>query len=227
MKNINLSINPGERVAFVGSSGSGKTTLAKLLMKFYSAQEGDIFVDDINLKDLKNDSYRKQIGYVPQDILLFSGTIAENINWSSGNGDYRRMMTAAEISGAASFIESMPDRYNTFVGEQGTTLSGGERQRIAIARILLHNPSMLILDEATSALDGISEAEVLNTLKEIGAGRTSIIIAHRLSSIKDCDKIFVFDKGEIAEAGTHADLLEKDGVYSRLWETQNKEEVVA
>ena len=158
---------------------------------------------------------------------MFSGTIAENINWSSGNGDYRRMMAAAEVSGAASFIESMPDRYNTLVGEQGTTLSGGERQRIAIARILLHNPSMLILDEATSALDGISEAEVLNTLKEIGAGRTSIIIAHRLSSIKDCDKIFVFDKGEIAEAGTHADLLEKYGVYSRLWETQNMEEVVA
>jgi len=228
LKNINLSINPGERVAFVGASGSGKTTLAKLLMKFYSAQEGDIFVDDINLKDLKNDSYRKQIGYVPQDILLFSGTIAENINWSSGNGDYRRMMTAAEISGAASFIESMPNRYNTIVGEQGTTLSGGERQRIAIARILLHNPSMLILDEATSALDGISEAEILSTLKEISAGRTSIIIAHRLSAIKDCDKIFVFDKGEIAEAGTHADLLEKDGVYSRLWETQNNvEEVVA
>ncbi|UTC63988.1 peptidase domain-containing ABC transporter [Treponema sp. OMZ 788] len=228
LKNINLSINPGERVAFVGASGSGKTTLAKLLMKFYSAQEGDIFIDDINLKDLKNDSYRKNIGYVPQDILLFSGTIAENINWSSGNSDYRRMITAAEAAGAASFIGALPDRYNSLVGEQGTTLSGGERQRIAIARILLHNPSILILDEATSALDGISEAEVLGSLKEISAGRTSIIIAHRLSSIKDCDKIFVFDKGEIAEAGTHADLLEKDGVYSRLWETQNNvEEVVA
>lgn len=228
LNNINLTINAGERVAFVGASGSGKTSIAKLLMKFYSPQEGDIFIDNINLKDLKTGSYRKHIGYVPQDILLFSGTIAENINWSSGNSDYRRMIAAAEVSRASSFIDALPDRYNSLVGEQGATLSGGERQRIAIARILLHNPSMLILDEATSALDGILEAEVLNTLKEITVGRTLIIIAHRLSSIKDCDKIFVFDKGEIAEVGTHADLLEKDGVYSRLWETQNNvEEVVA
>ncbi|UTC66127.1 MULTISPECIES: peptidase domain-containing ABC transporter [unclassified Treponema] len=226
LNKINLSINAGERVAFVGASGSGKTSLAKLLMKFYSPQEGDIFIDNINLKDLKTASYRKQVGYVPQEILLFSGTIAENINWSSGNGDYRRMISAAEVSGASSFIEALPDRYNTMVGEHGTTLSGGERQRIAIARILLHNPSILILDEATSALDGILEEQVFNTLKEIASGRTFIIIAHRLSTIKDCDKIFVFDKGEIAESGTHADLLEKDGVYSRLWETQNKEEEV-
>ncbi|UTY31490.1 peptidase domain-containing ABC transporter [Treponema putidum] len=228
LSNINMSINPGERVAFVGASGSGKTTLAKLLMKFYSPQEGDIFIDNINLKDLKTDSYRKHIGYVPQEILLFSGSIAENINWSSGNCDYRRMIAAADISGASSYIEALPDRYNTFVGEHGTTLSGGERQRIAIARILLHNPSILILDEATSALDGISENEILGTLKEITSGRTSIIIAHRLSSIKDCDKIFVFDKGKILESGTHADLLEKDGLYSKLWETQNgAEEIVA
>lgn len=220
LNKINLTINAGERVAFVGASGSGKSSLVKLLMKFYSVQEGDIFIDDINLKDLKTDSYRKCIGYVPQEILLFSGTIGENINWSSGNYNYQRMISAAEAAGA-SFIDSLPQRYNTIVGEHGATLSGGERQRIAIARILLHNPSILILDEATSALDGISEQEILRTLKEITSGRTSIIIAHRLSSITDCDKIFVFDKGEIVESGTHADLIKKNGAYLRLWETQN------
>ncbi len=221
LHNINLEINPGEKVAFVGSSGSGKTTLAKLLMKFYKPQEGDIFIDGVNLQDVKTDSFRKQIGYVPQEILLFSGTIEENINWGTSNNDLQRTIAAARAAEASSFIEALPDRYNTFVGEHGATLSGGERQRIAIARILLRNPAFLILDEATAGLDSISENAVMKTLNEISAGRTTIIIAHRLSTITECDKIFVLKNGEIVEAGSHADLLEKDGAYSKLWATQN------
>lgn len=190
-------------------------------MKFYEAQDGSILIDGINIKDLSLTSFREQIGYVPQEILLFSGTIEENINWGSHNNDLRRTIIAANAAEASSFIEALPERYNTMIGEHGATHSGGERQRIAIARILLRNPSILILDEATAGLDSISENSVMKTLNKISEGRTSIIIAHRLSTITECDKIFVFDKGKIIEAGTHADLLEKNGMYSQLWSVQN------
>ncbi len=226
---INLKINPGEKVAFVGASGSGKTTLAKILMKFYQGQEGDIFIDGINIKDIKTEAYRKNIGFVPQEVILLSGTIAENINFGSDNTDFRRIIAAAEVAEAGKFINKLPERYQTIVGEHGATLSGGERQRIAIARILLKNPALLILDEATAGLDTVSERAVIKTLNQITEGRTSIVIAHRLSTITECDKIFVFEQGKIIESGSHASLLEKDGAYSKLWKAQENysEEAVA
>ncbi len=224
LDSINMKINPGEKIAFVGTSGSGKTTLAKLLMKFYEAQEGDIFIDGMNIKDIKTISYRKQIGFVPQEVLLLSGSISENINFGSDNNDLRRIIAAAELSEASGFINNLPDRYETLVGEHGATLSGGERQRIAIARILLKNPSLLILDEATAGLDNVSEKAIIKTLNTITDGRTSIIIAHRLSTITECDKIFVFEKGRIVESGSHEHLLEKNGAYSKLWNAQNNDE---
>ncbi len=223
LDDINIKIKAGERVAFVGSSGSGKTTLAKILMKFYQAQEGDVFIDGMNIKDLKTNSYRKHIGFVPQEVLLLSGTIAENINFGSDNNDLRRIIAAAEVSEAAKFINNLPERYETVVGEHGATLSGGERQRIAIARILLKNPSLLILDEATAGLDNISERDVIKTLNQITKGRTSIVIAHRLSTITDCDRIFVFENGRVIESGSHEHLLEKNGAYSKLWQAQKTE----
>jgi len=221
IKNVSLEIKAGQKVAFVGSSGSGKTTLTKLFMKFFPWEEGDISIDDYNLKDLDTESIRSKIGYVPQEILLFSGTVAENIAWGMPNAKPEQIIVASVLSQAHGFISKLPDRYGTYVGERGATLSGGERQRIALARIILRNPSILILDEATSSLDSVSEQAIMKTVNQLSKDRTTIMVAHRLSTIRDCDQIFVLSDGQLVESGTHDELIEKANHYKQLWDSQN------
>lgn len=225
LKDINFSIQPGQKVAFVGTSGSGKTTMTKLLMKFYKAEKGSITVDGMNISDIDTEFYRDSIGYVPQEVLLFSGTVAENILWGTEGLGMKDVVWAAEAAQASSFIDKMPERYSTKVGERGATLSGGERQRISLARVLLRKPSILILDEATSSLDSLSERAIMDTINSSGRGCTMIMVAHRLSTIKNCDKIFVFDKGEIVESGTHFELLAKKKKYYEMWNAQHEDSV--
>jgi ATP-binding cassette, subfamily C, bacteriocin exporter len=217
---VSVTIPAGKKVAFVGMSGSGKTTLLKLLMKFYACEEGRILINGTDINDYQTESYREKIGYVPQESLLFSGTISENIAWGTSVSDNRMIAAAARAAQAFEFIDSLPDKFNTIVGEQGTTLSGGERQRIALARILMRNPQFMILDEATASLDSISESAIMNTIFSKVHGRTVIMVAHRLSTIRDCDIIFVFDKGKLLEQGSHNELLEKKGKYYTLWSAQ-------
>ncbi|MCR5063877.1 MAG: peptidase domain-containing ABC transporter [Treponema sp.] len=224
LQDINLEINEGEKVAFVGPSGSGKTTLMKLLLKFYSAESGDIFLDGKNIKDLDTTSYRNVFGYVPQEILLFSGTIEENIAWGNYDATPEAIFNAAKDAEALEFISKLESRFAEKVGERGASLSGGERQRIALARILLRKPKILVLDEATSSLDSISEASIMNTIDKVSAKTTTLIVAHRLSTIKKCDRIFVLKEGRLVESGTHKALLRKKGVYARMWNSQNSQE---
>ena len=211
VENINLRISSGQKVAFVGTSGSGKTTLLKLLMKFYKCQDGKILINGTDIFDYKTDFYREKIGYVPQESLLFSGTIAENIAWGTENVNFKKIVAASMAAQAFEFIDRLPEKFNTYIGEHGSTLSGGERQRIALARILLRNPEILILDEATASLDSISEKAIMDTIFSIIKNKTTIMVAHRLSTIKNCDLIFVFNKGHLVEQGTHNQLLRKNG----------------
>ena len=186
-------------------------------MRFYNYTEGEILIDGIHLKEYDTESYRSLIGYVPQDILLFSGSIKENIRFGMPYISDEAVYKAAKAARADEFISKLPDGYDTLVGERGTTLSGGERQRIALARILLRRPQLMILDEATSSLDSLSEKAVMATIDEMTQNITAIIVAHRLSSIVDCNKIFVFERGRIVESGTHKSLLKKNGAYRNLW----------
>lgn len=224
LEDISLDIKAGEKVAFVGPSGSGKTTLVKLLLKFYSPDKGEITIDGKNIKDLNTTSYRNFFGYVPQEILLFSGTIEENIAWGNYDVNAEDIFNAAKDAEALEFISRLDERFSTKVGERGASLSGGERQRIALARILLRKPKILVLDEATSSLDSISESAIMKTIDKIGEKTTTIIVAHRLSTIKNCDKIFVLQNGHLMESGTHKELIDKQGVYTQMWKSQNQEE---
>lgn len=223
LENISCSINPGELVAIVGQSGSGKTTLAKLLVGFYPPSEGTIYVDgyDINLVD--KEFFRKNIGYVMQSNLLFSGTVSENIAIGDENPDHRRIIEAAKMADAHGFINSLPLGYEQVVGERGTGLSGGQVQRICIARSLYHNPRLLIFDEATSALDTQSESNILSNMQDILEGRTAVVIAHRLSTIMKADKILVLYEGGIVEEGRHDELLANKGMYYQLVQKQISE----
>lgn len=223
LEKINMDIQAGQRVAFVGSSGSGKTTLTKLLMKFYNYDSGEIFIDGINLKDFETSYYRKAIGYVPQDILLFSGTVKENIRFGLAHLSDEEVYAAARAALADEFISKLPDRYDTMVGEHGATLSGGERQRIALARILLRKPRILILDEATASLDSVTERSIMKTVNELTRDITTVIVAHRLSTIAHCDSIFVFEQGRVVESGTHEQLIKANGAYKKLWDAQQTE----
>ncbi|PIE98669.1 MAG: peptidase C39 [Treponema sp.] len=221
LKNINLKIKAGSKVAFVGESGSGKSTVAKLLMKFHKADKGEILIDGQNIDDYKTDAIRNKIGYVPQEILLFSGSIADNIRMANPNVSMQKLFMASIMAKADKFIRRIPERYATIVGERGATLSGGERQRIAIARVILKNPGMFILDEGTSGLDNETEQSVMRNLNMLFENKTSITISHKLSTVEHCDKIFVFDKGKIIEEGTHSELINKAGKYYDLWNIQN------
>jgi subfamily B ATP-binding cassette protein MsbA len=220
---INLTIEPGQVLALVGETGSGKTTLADLVPRFYDPTHGNVFIDGYDLRNVTVSSLRKQIGIVPQDTLLFSGTVRDNIAYGRRDATAAQVREAAQAANIMSFIESLPDGYQTAIAERGASLSGGQRQRIAIARALLANPRILILDEATSALDAQTEALVQQALETLMKERTTIIIAHRLSTIVNADKIVVLRRGgEIAEMGTHAELMAKGGVYAALFETQRR-----
>lgn len=221
LADVNLQILPGEQVALVGQSGSGKTTLTKLLMQFYPATEGRILVDGKNIGEYDLTSYRKNLAIVPQEVLLFGGTIRENILYGDPEADEKRLLEAARQSHSWEFIKDLPDGLDTLIGERGIKLSGGQRQRIAIARAILKDPAILILDEATSSLDAESEKLVQMALDELMKGRTSIVIAHRLATIRNVDRIYVMERGKIIEQGTHEELIRKDnGAYSALAKLQ-------
>ena len=220
-ENFDLSIRPGERVGLVGVSGSGKTTLTKLLLRFADVSVGEITVDGQNIKNVTQQSLREGIAYVPQETALFHRSIAENIAYAKPHATAVEIERAAKLANAHEFIKELPDGYNTLVGERGIKLSGGQRQRIAIARAILKDAPILVLDEATSALDSESEALIQDALTELMRGRTSIVVAHRLSTIADMDRIVVLENGRIVEQGRHADLIKSSGAYSKLWSRQS------
>ena len=223
LDNINLQINRGESIAIVGPSGSGKSTLVNLILRFFDPDEGEVLIDDKNLKDIKILSLRKNIAIVSQDTLLFHGTVAENIAIGEKDASTDDIILSAEEAGASDFIKKLPHEYKTIVGENGANLSGGERQRIAIARAILRKPKILILDEPTSSLDAGAEEKIKQTLSAISKNRTTITIAHRLSTIINADRIVVLDKGKIASIGTHEDLLKTSAIYRKMALLQNIE----
>ncbi len=219
--NFSLDIKPGERVGLVGVSGSGKTTLTKLLLRFADVQDGEILIDGQNVSQVQQVSLREKIAYVPQETALFHRTISENIAYGKPDATKNEILRAAKLANAHEFIAEMPDGYDTMVGERGVKLSGGQRQRIAIARAILKDAPILVLDEATSALDSESEALIQAALERLMKGRTSIVVAHRLSTIASLDRIIVLKNGKIVEQGTHDELLKNHGAYSRLWSRQS------
>jgi ATP-binding cassette, subfamily B, bacterial len=220
LKDLSFLAQPGDAIALVGASGAGKTTLVNLLPRFYDPQAGEILIDGINIRDVTLKSLRRQIGIVPQETTLFSGTIAQNIAFGQKDFDLNAVQDAAQIANAHQFIIQFSQGYHTWVGERGINLSGGQRQRLAIARAVLLNPSILILDEATSALDSESEALVQEALERIMKERTVFIIAHRLTTVRRADRILVMEQGQIIESGTHAELLERGGRYARFYAQQ-------
>ncbi len=217
LKNVSFKANFGQKIAIVGPSGTGKSTIASLLLRFYDIESGTILIDDKNIYDYDLETLRGNMSIVPQDVILFGGTIRENIAYGKPNATNEEIMLAAKQANAFNFVEGFPEKFETIVGERGIKLSGGQRQRIAIARALLKNPSILILDEATSSLDSESEKLVQEALEILMEGRTSIIIAHRLSTIRSADQILVLDNGEIREQGTHKELIDlENGIYKNL-----------
>jgi ATP-binding cassette subfamily B protein len=220
LNDISFKIEPGEMVAFVGPSGAGKTTITQLVPRFYDTEEGSVLVDGHDVKEWQLQSLRSHIGIVTQETYLFHDTIESNLRYARADATDEELVKAAQAASIHDFIVSLPEGYKTIVGERGHKLSGGERQRLAIARVLLKNPKILILDEATSSLDSVNEALIQQAFIPLMQGRTSLVIAHRLSTILAADKIFVIDKGKLVEGGTHADLLSLNGVYARLYRQQ-------
>ena len=217
LKNINLDVKKGETIAFVGNSGGGKSTLVNLIPRFFDVSGGSLKIDGIDIRDYEIKSLRKAIGIVPQETFLFSGTILSNIKYSRQNATFEEVVEAAKQANAHEFIKSLTDGYDTEIGERGVKLSGGQKQRIAIARAILENPQILILDEATSALDNESEKLVQDALEKLMNGKTTFVIAHRLTTIENSNKIVVIQKGEIKEIGNHNELLNKNGIYKALY----------
>jgi ABC-type multidrug transport system fused ATPase/permease subunit len=221
LKGLSFEAKAGEKVAIVGSSGAGKSTIASLILRFYDPQSGDILFDNKPSSAYALTDIRNQVAIVPQDVLLFGGTIRENIAYGKLSASDDEIILSSKQANAHNFIQSLPEGYNTIVGERGMKLSGGQRQRIAIARALLKDPAILILDEATSSLDSESERLVQEALEVLMKGRTSIIIAHRLSTIREADKIVVLEKGVVIESGTHDELLKnEEGLYRYLSQLQ-------
>lgn len=222
LENINLEVKQGEMIGIVGHSGCGKTTLINLLMRLYDVTEGAILIDDVNIKDISQNALRSQIGVVLQETHLFSGSIRDNIRYSKPLATNEEVIQAARLANAHDFIINLPEGYNTMVGEKGFSLSGGERQRIAIARALIHDPRILILDEATAALDTETEKLIQDAINKLTKGRTTFSIAHRLSTLRNADKLIVLDRGKVAEFGTHSELLEQRGIYYKLVMAQQR-----
>jgi ATP-binding cassette subfamily B protein len=227
LKDISFKIREGEKVAFVGATGSGKTTIINLISKFYQINKGEITVDGININDITQKDLRKNISVVLQDVFLFSGDIEKNITLGNNNITNEAVNNAIDQTGLRAFVSSLPDGIHHKVNERGSTFSTGQRQLISFARALAHNPKILILDEATSNIDTTTEILIQEAIKKLIEGRTSIVIAHRLSTIQTCDKIIVMHKGEIKEMGSHQELLDKKGLYYKLYQLQYKEDVTA
>jgi ATP-binding cassette subfamily B protein len=223
LNEINFEVQAGTTVGLVGSTGSGKTTLTRLLMRFHDPLSGTLEIDDINIKDLKLESLRSSIALVSQNTTLFPGTVKENIAYGNPDANMEQIEYAAGIAEATVFISELPKGMDTNIGEDGHKLSGGQRQRLAIARAVLKNAPILILDEATSNVDNETEAALQRSIDKISEDRTTLIIAHRLSTIRNADTIIVLDSGSISEVGTHDQLIEKSGIYSRLWAVQTGE----
>jgi ATP-binding cassette subfamily B protein len=216
LKQLNFEVKPGEMIGLVGHSGAGKSTTINLLCRFYDVDEGEILIDGVPLRQIRLENLRSQIGIVPQDMFLFSGTIAENISYAKPSATREEIIRAAKIANAHDFILRKADGYETTLGEGGGGLSAGEKQRIAIARAVLHNPRILILDEATSQMDVETEKQIQEAIAELVKGRTTIAIAHRLSTLKNADRLIVLKEGGIVEMGSHEELLSKEGEFHRL-----------
>jgi len=225
LNNVNLTINAGQTTAIVGSTGSGKSTLIKLLLRLYEINNGSISYDSNSLKEIELSSLREKIGLVSQDVFLFEGTVIENIAYGDLNASESEVWNAAQKSEADEFINNLPQKENTIVGERGQKLSGGQRQRISIARAILKNPEILILDEATSSVDNETEAAIQRSLDILKKDRTVIVIAHRLSTVRNADIIYVLENGSVVESGNHDSLLDIEGVYSKLWSVQTGEKI--
>lgn len=225
LKNINIDIKAGQKIAIVGDSGSGKSTLIKLLFRFYDVTKGEVLIDGQNISEISQHSLRKAIGIVPQDTVLFNDTIFENVRYGDPNASKEAVFNAIEMAHLKDLIDKLPEKENTIVGERGLKLSGGEKQRVAIARTILKNPPILIFDEATSSLDSHSEKAILSAIDEVAESRTSLVIAHRLSTIVNADNIIVLQQGQIIEQGTHQQLLAKNGRYRTMWQLQQQEKL--
>ncbi|HYD94364.1 MAG TPA: ATP-binding cassette domain-containing protein, partial [Noviherbaspirillum sp.] len=224
LRGVDLAIQPGEMIGLVGHSGSGKSTLVNLICRFYDVSEGAILVDGVDIRSLAIADYRRHIGLVLQEPFLFFGTIADNIAYGKPDATREEIIAAARAANAHEFILRLPHGYDSMVGERGQTLSGGERQRISIARALLIDPQLLILDEATSSVDTTTEKEIQKALDNLVRGRTTIAIAHRLSTLRQADRLVVLDKGQIVEVGKHEELLARGGHYFRLYQAQLRKE---
>jgi ATP-binding cassette subfamily B protein len=220
IKNISFNVPNGKKVALVGPTGAGKSTISRLLFRFYDPKEGDIFINNQNIKDISQQSLRKLIGVVPQDTVLFNDTIFYNISYGDPTASSDQVYEAAKSADIHEFVTGLPDGYETLVGERGLKLSGGEKQRVAIARAILKNPAIYFFDEATSALDSSTEKEIQKNLQKISQNKTTLVIAHRLSTAADADEILVLQEGKIIERGNHENLLQIKGKYAEMWDKQ-------
>jgi ATP-binding cassette subfamily B protein len=220
LSDVNLEVAPGEMIGLVGKSGTGKTTFVNLICRFYDATRGALELDDIDVRNIRLEDLRGQIGLVAQQSFLFNGSIAENIKYGKPGSSFAEILRASRAANAHEFVVKMPDGYDMLVGEQGNKLSGGEKQRIAIARAILHDPKILILDEATSSLDTPTEKKIQQAIANLTKGRTTFAIAHRLSTLRSADRIVVLDDGKVAEVGSHEELMQRKGLFHRLVSTQ-------
>jgi ATP-binding cassette subfamily B protein len=223
LNEIDLHVPSGETHAIVGATGAGKSTIIRLLLRFYDTVSGEVSLDGVDIKDLSYSSLRGACGYVSQDVFLFHGTVRENIRYGRELATDQAIEDAARQAEAHDFICQLPEGYDTVVGERGQKLSGGQRQRVSLARAILRNPAILVLDEATSAVDNETEAAIQRSLAHVTKGRTSLVIAHRLSTVRDADRIWVLEDGRVTESGKHDDLLKNNGLYAALWRVQTGE----